>query len=96
MRIVLVGFLSDEHGRSCKSHPYGCGNALLESTGNGVGTMVRLRLVKEKNLAGHLLREDGTDGCRVCFTAREYAIGPNACRLDSALVRSRRCIFPTR
>ena len=96
MRIVLVGFLPDGHGRSCERHPYGCGNALLESPGNGVGTMVRLRLVEETNLAGHLVREDGTDGCRACFTAREYAIGPNACRLDGALVKITECIFPIR
>lgn len=94
MRIVLVGFLPDGHGRSCERHPYGCGNALLESPGNGVGTMVRLRLVEETNLAGHLVREDGTDGCRVCFTAREYAIGPNACRLDGALVKITEVYLP--
>jgi hypothetical protein len=60
MRIVLVGFLLDRHIRSCESHPYGCGNALLESPGDGVGTMVRLHLVEETNLAGHLVHEDGT------------------------------------
>jgi hypothetical protein len=48
--------------------------------------MVRLRLVEETNLAGYLVSDDGTDGCRVCFTAREYAIGPNACRLDGSLL----------
>ena len=56
--------------------------------------MVRLRLVEETNLAGHLVREDGTDGCRVCFTAREYAIGPNACRLDGALVKIAEVYLP--
>ena len=87
MRIVLACLLPDGHSRSCERHPYGCRNALLESPGNSVGTMVRLRLVEETNLAGHLVCEDGTNGCRVCFTAREYAVGPNACRLDGALVK---------
>ena len=94
MRIVLVGFLPDGHGRSCERHPYGWGNALLESPGNGVGTMVHLRLVEETNLAGHLVREDDTDGCRVCFTTREYTIGPNACRLDGALVKITEVYLP--
>ena len=94
MRIVLVGFLPDGHGRSCERHPYGCGNALLESPGNGVGSMVRLRLVEETNLAGYLVRDDGTDGCRVCFTAREYAIGPTACRLDGSLLKITEVYLP--
>ena len=53
MRIVLVGFLPDGHGRSCVEHPYGCGNALIERPDNGVGTVVRLRLVELTNLACH-------------------------------------------
>ncbi len=94
MKIVLVGFLPDGHGRSCERHPYGCGNALLESPGNGVGSMVHLRLVEEMNLAGYLVRDDGTNGCRVCFTAREYAIGPNAFRLDGSLVKRTEVYLP--
>jgi hypothetical protein len=94
MRIVLVGFLPDGHGRSCVEHPYGCGNALIERPDNGVGTVVRLRLVELTNLACHLVREDGTDGCRVCFTAREYAIGPNARHLDGALVKITEVYLP--
>jgi hypothetical protein len=93
-RIVLVGFLPDGHARSCKRHPYGCGNALLESQGNGVGSVVRLCLVEETNLPGYLVRDDGTDGCRVCLTAREYAIGPNACRLDSSLLKIMEVYLP--
>ena len=86
MRIVLVGFLPDGHGRSYEMHPYGCGNALFESAGNGVGRLVHLRLVEETHLACYDVRDDGTDGCRVCFTAREYATGANARQLDGLLL----------
>ena len=53
MRIVLVGFLPDGHGRSCVEHPYGCGNALIERPDNGVGTMVwrsRTIVIVDSNL----------------------------------------------
>ena len=87
MRIVLVGFLPDGHGRSCGAHPFGCGNAFIECADNGVGRLVRLRLVEQSNLAVHEVRKDGSDGCRICFTAREYATGENAQRLDGILLR---------
>jgi len=67
VKIVLVGFLPDDHGRSCDAHPFGCGNALLEREGNGVGRLVCLRLVEQIHLVGYAVREDGTDDCRVCF-----------------------------
>ena len=69
VRVVLVGFLPDDHGRSCEAHPYGCGNALIEGEGNGVGSLVRLRLVEKVHLACYQGKLDGTDGCRVCFAA---------------------------
>ena len=87
VKIVLVGFLPDDHGCSCVAHPFGCGNALIEGPGNGVGRLVRLRLVERTHLAGYAVCDDGTDGCRVCFTAREYAIGSMASRLDGCLLR---------
>ena len=46
-----------------------------------------MRLVERTHLAGYAVRDDGTDGCRVCFTAREYAIGGMASRLDGCLLR---------
>ena len=72
VRVVLVGFLPDDHGRSCEAHPYGCGNALIEGEGNGVGCVVRLRLVEKVHLACYVVKFDRTDGCRICFVAREY------------------------
>ena len=94
VKIVLVGFLPDDHGCSCVAHPFGCGNALIEGPGNGVGRLVRLRLVERTHLAGYAVRDDGTDGCRVCFTAREYAIGSMASRLDGCLLRITEVFLP--
>jgi hypothetical protein len=37
-------------------------------------------------LAGYIMNDDGSEGCRVCFAAREYAVGENECRLDGAIV----------
>jgi hypothetical protein len=94
MKIVLVGFLPSGHGRSCGEHPYGCGNAFIESADNGVGRLVRLRLVEMTNLAVYDVRDDGTDGCRICFTAREYAIGKNAQMLDGVMLRITEVFLP--
>jgi hypothetical protein len=93
-RIVLVGFLPDGHGRKCDAHPFGCGNAFIEQQGNGVGMLVRLRLIESTHLAAHDVRGNGTDGCRVCFAAREYAIGPNAQLLDGVLLRITEVFLP--
>ena len=44
-RIVIVGFLPDNNGRSCALHPFGCGNiVVLERADGGVGMLVRLRM----------------------------------------------------
>ena len=94
MKIVLVGFLPSGHGRSCGEHPYGCGNAFIETPDNGVGRLVRLRLVEMTNLAVYDVRDDGTDGCRICFTAREYAIGKNAQMLDGVMLRITEVFLP--
>jgi len=71
MRVVLVGSLPSDHGRSCEAHPYGCGNALIEEEGNGVGRLIRLRLVEKTHLAGYEIKDDDTDteGWHVCFAA---------------------------
>ena len=71
VRVVLVGFLPNDHGRSCTKHPFGCGNALIEKQGTGVGSLICLRLAEETHLAGYEVRENGMDDCRVCFAARE-------------------------
>ena len=92
--IIHVSFLPDNHGRSCVAHHFGCGNALIEGPGNGVGRLVRLRLVERTHLAGYKVQDDGMDGCQVCFTAREYAIGSMASRLDGCLLRITEVFLP--
>ena len=94
MRIVLVGFLPSDHGRSCKKHPYGCGNALIEEEGNVVGHLIRLHLVEKTHLAGYEVKDDGTDCCCVCFAAREYAIGNTATKLNGTVLRVTDVVTP--
>ena len=38
-------------------------------------------------LAGDIMNDDGSEGCRVCFAAREYAAGDNDRCLDGAIVK---------
>ncbi len=87
-RIVLVGFLECSNGRSCELHPFGCGNSLVLNRADwGVGVRLRLRMTNAANeLACYAIGRDGSDGCRVGFTAREYAAGGNGPRLDGAVV----------
>ena len=94
VRIVLVGFLPNNNGRKCDARPFGCGNAFIERQGNGVGMLVRLRLVEFTHLAGYDVHDDGTDGCCICFAAQEYAIGPNAQLLDGALLHITEVFLP--
>jgi hypothetical protein len=86
-RIVLVGFLPDGNGRSCELHPFGCGNSLVVNRADGgVGLRLRLRSFVKHELACYTINSDGSDGCRVGFTARAYASGENDLRLDGAIV----------
>ena len=69
LQVFLVGFLPSDHGHSCKAHPYGCGNAFIEEEGDGVGHLIHLHLVEKTHLACYDIKDDGMDGCRVCFSA---------------------------
>ncbi len=85
--IVLVGFLPCDNGHSCDLHPFGCGNILvLNREDGGVGMRLRLRMTAPHELACHTINGDGTDGCHVCFVAREVAADGNAARLNGAVV----------
>ncbi len=87
-QIVLVGFLPDGNGRSCASHPFGCRNSLVLNRDDlGVGLHLRLRSFVRHKLACYTMNDDGSDGCRVCFTAREYTVGDNNRRLDGAVFK---------
>ena len=86
--IVLVGFLPCDNGCSCELHPFGCGSILvLNREDGGVGMHLRLRMTAPHELACYTINGDGTDGCHVCFVAREFAAGGNAARLNSTVVR---------
>ena len=68
--IILVGFLPMENGRTCEVHPFGCGNSLvLNREDYGVGIVLWLWFVVRGELTYYTLRNDGTDGCGVCFAA---------------------------
>ena len=87
-RIVLVGFLPCNNRQICQLHSFGCRNLLVLNRDNfGVGLRLRLRMMAPHELAGYTVNMDGADGCRVCFTAREYAAGENCQCLDGALVQ---------
>ena len=94
-RIFLVGFLSTDHGHSCALHPFGCGNAMvLERPTHGVGLHIRMKMVDRIHLAAHLVNDDGSDGCPVCFSAREYPVGVVGQRLDGASIWIKEMVLP--
>jgi hypothetical protein len=86
--IVLVGFFDCSNGQSCELHPFCCGNSLVLNLDDwGVSVRLRLRLTNAANeLACYSIGIDDSDGCRVGFTAREYAARANGPRLDGAVV----------
>ena len=78
-RIVLVGFLPCDNGCSCDLHQFGCGNSLVINwDDHGVGMPLHLRMTALHKLACYNINEDGTDGCHVCFVAREVSAAGNA------------------
>ena len=86
-RIVLV-FLPSDNGGSYELHPFGCGNSLVMNRDDGgVGLRLRLRSFVEHELACYTINNNSSDGCSVCFTAREYAVGDNDIRLDGVIVQ---------
>jgi hypothetical protein len=89
-RIVLVGFLPCDNGFSCNLHPFGCGNSLvLNRPDYGVGIRLHIRMTIVLNkLACYIMNSNGSDGCRVCYVAREYTAGQNAPRLDGRIIKN--------
>ena len=86
-QIVLVSFLPCDNGRSCNLHPFGCGNLLMLNCPDyriGIRLCIQMMMVPNK-LACYIVNSNGSDGCHVCFVAREYAAGENACRLDGGI-----------
>jgi hypothetical protein len=88
LHIVLVGFTHASNGRSCPKHPGGCGEVLVfDEEDSGVGIKFRLRITNPNELGVFMIKEDGSDGCRVTYAARQYATQENAARYDGARVR---------
>ena len=61
---------------------------------HGIGMLIRLRMVHGSHLAGYEVKSDGSDGCRVCFAAREFAIGSRGQHLDGATVQICEMVLP--
>ena len=79
-------FLPCDNGRSCKLHPFGCGNTLvLNREDNGVGMHLHMRMTAPHDLACYTINVDGMDGCCAFFVAREVSAGGNAARLNGAV-----------
>ena len=94
-RIILVGFLPCNNGCNCELHPFGCRNSLvLNRDDYGVGLHLCLRMTAQHELEGYTIKTDCRDGCRVCFTVREYAAGDNCQHLDGALVQRTYVFIP--
>ena len=53
----------------------------------GVGMLLRLQMMVPNELSCYTINSDGSNGCRVCFVAHEYAAGENGRRLDGHTVR---------
>ena len=59
---------------------------MLNRPDGGVGMVLRLRMMVPHEVSCYTINDDGSDGCRVGFVAREYAAGENGCRLDGRTV----------
>jgi len=94
--VVLVGFLPSDNGRSCSLHPFGYGNALVLERDNShvAGMKLQMQLVDKTNLASYKMHPDGSDGCSVCFAAREFAIEWSGQFLDGHTVAIKEVVLP--
>ncbi len=94
MWVVLVGILPSDPHYSCKKLPYGCGNELIEEEGYSICHLICLHLVEKTHLAGYKVKDDGTDGCHIYFTAHEYTIGNTAMKLNNMVLRITDVVMP--
>ena len=96
-QVILVGFLPNDNGRSCSIYPFGCGNALVlvgDRKRHGVGMKLRMQLVDKTHLAGYRMLPDESDGCHICFAAREFAVGQCGQFLDGCMVVKKEMVLP--
>jgi hypothetical protein len=55
---------------------------------------LRMRLVDKTHLAAYQVLPDRSDGCRVCFAAREFAVGARGQSLDGCMVVIKEMVLP--
>ena len=53
----------------------------------GVGIRLHLQMTVPNEIACYTINSNCSDGCCVCFVAREYAAEENRCRLDGYIVK---------
>jgi hypothetical protein len=77
--IVLIGFLECNNRCSCRLHPFGRGNSFVLNWDDwGICLRVHLHTTKVANeLDCCIISSNGSDDCRVGFTAMEYATRDN-------------------
>ena len=59
---------------------------MLNRPDGGVSMVLHLRMMVPHEVSCYTINDDGSDGCRVCFVAREYAARENGQRLDGRTV----------
>ena len=59
-----------------------------------IGMKIRLWPVNDSHLVCYQIQSDGTDGCRVCFAAREFAVGLQSRHLDGSTVVIKEIVLP--
>ena len=60
---------------------------VVNGVDSGIGLCLCLHSFVRNKLAGYIMNDDGSEGCRVCFAAREYVTKENDCRLDGAIIK---------
>jgi hypothetical protein len=60
----------------------------------GAGICLLSCLFVQNESACYTINKDGSDGCHVGFTAREYTTGNNDCQLDGAIVQIMEIFVP--
>ena len=72
---------------NCELHPFGCDKLLvLIREDYGVGMLLGLRMIVTNKLSCYTINSNGSNGCHVCFVAREYAVRENGHRLDGTTI----------
>jgi hypothetical protein len=84
--IIIVDFIECSNGRTCESHPDGCGIVVLERDDHGLGILLHWCMVRKDELAAYAMKSDGSNGCHIAFVEREYAASDNGSRLNGTAV----------